>query len=89
MYEFVSGGIMALCWVIACLFAKFWRRTQDRLFAYFALAFAVLGLERLVLVTTHLLPHEDKPEVYLMRLSAFILILCAIADKNWSRKASP
>jgi hypothetical protein len=72
------SGILAMGYAVASLFfLRFWRRTHDRLFAWFAAAFALLAVQRAVLSLAE--PHEA---FYLMRLAAFVLIIIAIADKN-------
>ena len=83
-YMFLSGAMMTACYVISLFFLKFWRRTKDRVFAYFSISFALLGLERLIL-GSFVLPSESQPFVYLIRLLAFILIVVAIVDKNRSK----
>jgi hypothetical protein len=78
---FISGATFVTCFAIALFFLRFWQHSGDRLFAMFALAFAVFGVNRLILV---LLGDDDENTtyVYLVRLAAFVLILIAIADKN-------
>lgn len=78
---FISGATFVSALAIALFFLRFWHRSGDRLFAIFALAFAVFGVNRLVLV---LLGDDDENAtyVYLARLGAFVLILVAIADRN-------
>lgn len=85
MYQLISGGIMVACWVLSFFFVCFWRKTQERLFVIFSLAFAIMGFERFLLGFA-LGPYEASPAFYLIRLSAFLLILIAIADKNRLRK---
>ncbi|HYG34460.1 MAG TPA: DUF5985 family protein, partial [Clostridia bacterium] len=43
---FLSGAIMLNAWAISLFFLRFWRNTGDRLFAFFASAFVLLGVER-------------------------------------------
>ncbi len=67
--------------VIALFFIKFWRKTRDRLFIYFSGAFLLFMAERIV--RSFMAVETDwAPYVYSIRLSAFVLILIAIADKN-------
>jgi hypothetical protein len=69
------------CAVIASFFIIYWRRTHDRLFAIFALAFLVFGANRVVLAALD----EDadgRIYVYVVRLVAFLLIIGAVLDKN-------
>jgi uncharacterized membrane protein len=85
MTDFTSGAIAMASWVAGLFFLRFWRRTHDRFFGFFALAFWMMGLQRLVLT---LLPHADEhlAAVYLLRLAGFVLILVAILDKNRARR---
>jgi hypothetical protein len=80
-YQMISGAMMMLSWVSALFFLRFWTKTHDRLFAAFALAFGFMGLERLLLCLWDT-PNEAHISVYLIRLSAFSLIILAIVDKN-------
>ena len=81
MNDFVAGAIVALCGVAALHFWKFHRQAGDRLFAYFALAFATLGINFLLLAAVDR-ASEYRPAVYLIRLAAFLLIIAAIVEKN-------
>lgn len=81
---FISGAIAMACFTIALFLFRFWRRTRDRLFLMFSAAFALMMIERIILVTIGS-SHEFAPYVYLVRLLAFVLIIAAIVDKN--RKA--
>lgn len=80
----LAGAIMVACWVAGLFFLNFWKKSRDRLFLIFALAFWGLTLERLTLVLIDP-ANEVRPYVYLMRLAAFLLLLFAIWDKNRSR----
>lgn len=82
----VLGGATAFgSLVLALFFFRFWRQTADRLFAAFALAFAVFAVNRFVLA---LLSEDDeaRPYIYLVRLLAFLVIIAAIVDKNRPRR---
>lgn len=74
---------MMSCIVTGIFFIRFWKKSYDRLFLIFSGAFFMLALERLVLgiIGTK---HEPTPEIYYIRLSAFLLMLIAIIDKNRS-----
>ena len=74
--------------VAGLFFLRFWRETRDRLFAIFAGAFWILGLQRLALVFSGNMV-EDDTGLYLVRLFAFLLILGAIVDKNRSARQPP
>ena len=77
----LSGAILLGFWVAGLFFFRFWKITRDRLFSIFALAFWVMGCERLIL--TIMSPeNEFRPYIYLLRLLAFTLLAAAIIDKN-------
>ena len=82
--EFMSGAVAMASLVAALFFTRFWRETKDRLFVFFALAFLILSLQRVLVVMMNR-PAEELPLLYGFRLLAFILILIAIIDKNSSR----
>jgi|SoiMethySBSTD1v2_1073268.scaffolds.fasta_scaffold413107_3 hypothetical protein len=71
------------CYGVAVCFARFWRQTTDRLFGLFALAFALLGTNTLLLAAINP-AHESRHLVYLLRLAAFLVIIVAVIDKNRS-----
>lgn len=79
--SFLHGGVMALSLVAGLFFFKFWNKTQDRFFGYFALAFALFAVERwlLVLIDPR---NEAQPFVYSLRMLAFLIIIWAVIDKN-------
>jgi len=86
MNDFLNGGVMMAALAVALFFARSWRRTGDRFFLLFALAFALLSAERWGLL--YVRPdHELRHSVYLLRLAAFSLILVAVIDKNRSSRA--
>ena len=79
-------GAIAMASVTAGLFfLRFWKKTGDRFFLFFAVSFCLEGLNRALLGLTAN-PDEGIPFFYLIRLFAFVIILVAIADKNWSKK---
>ena len=80
MAPFVLGMLVLASLVAGLFFLRFWRQTRDRLFAIFAAAFFLLGLNWfwLSLVQTD----EVDSAAYAVRLLAFVLILIAIVDKN-------
>ena len=75
------GANAALSLIVGLFFLRSWRDTRDRFFLFFALAFAVEGLNRIALGLTDP-AQEDEPYFYLVRLFSFLLILAAIVDKN-------
>ncbi len=81
--SFLAGAITLASWAIAFFFFRFQRATGDRLFGFFAVAFVLLGLER---VGIEFVFNKLESSVYLIRLCAFLLILFAIFEKNRQEK---
>ena len=79
----ITGATVMGYAVTGLFFLRFWRETRDRLFLIFAVAFWLLGVQRLALAFSHDMS-EDHTGLYLVRLFAFLLILGAIVDKNRS-----
>ena len=81
MDAFLHGATAMGCLVATLFFARFWNQTHDRLFGFFAVAFAVLAANRAALALSH--PSEEStPYFYVARLAAFVLIAYAVVDKN-------
>jgi uncharacterized membrane protein YeiB len=78
----LSGIIIAGYAVAGLFFVRFWRRTNDRLFAIFGLAFWLLCIQRILLALAADAAAEDRAFLYLIRLIAFLLIIAGIIDKN-------
>lgn len=80
MSDFLGGALVMASGVVGLFFLRFWRRSQDKFFLYFALAFWIMGLNWMLLT----LKREDEPKtaLYALRLVAFALILWAIWVKN-------
>lgn len=84
MRQLLSGVIAMGSLVAALAFFKFWRRSGDRLFAFFGAAFAVFSANAVALGLSD--PGADpRVGLYVVRLCGFLLILGAIVDKNRSR----
>lgn len=84
-FTFLSGAVVMGFLLIGLFFLRFARRTGDRLFAAFAIAFWLLGLVQSLLVLTDF-PIEERSYIYLIRLAAFTIILVAIWRKNRETK---
>lgn len=83
MIAFLSGAV-TMGSVIACpFFLRFWRKTSDRFFLAFAVAFLLLALNQ-ALAQWIGGADERAGYAYLLRVTAFALILVAIIDKNLS-----
>jgi len=88
MEQILLGANAMASLVVGLFFLRFWRDTRDRFFFFFATAFVVEGLNRVVLGLTNV-PEETAPYFYLVRLFAFLLILAAIVDKNRKKTRKP
>ena len=84
-YDFLSGAVALGFFICGLFFLRFWRRTRDQLFLAFALAFALLGTGQSILALANI-PTEERGSIYLIRLTAFALILFAILRKNRSAR---
>ncbi|HEY5721534.1 MAG TPA: DUF5985 family protein [Allosphingosinicella sp.] len=81
LYDFLSGAA-TLGFVLCGLhFLGFWKRTRDSLFLAFAFAFWLLGLNQAILALADI-PVEERSWVFLLRLTAFVLIIVAVVAKN-------
>ena len=80
----LGGAIFMAAMVIALFFVRYWRHSRDSIFIYFALAFVLEGVHRLLQVW--LPAGDDGPEFYLLRLLEYGLILAAIIRKNRKRR---
>ena len=81
MIEFLSGAVTFGYLVAALFFARFWKKTGDRLFVAFAVAFVLLALNQ-ALAQWLGAADERVAYTYLLRVLGFGLILAAIVDKN-------
>ena len=80
----ISGALAAGYAVAALFFLRFYRDTRDRLFLYFAVAFALLTVQRVTLAWAAQTGRGTAVH-YVIRLAAFLIILAAIIDKNRPR----
>lgn len=83
--DFFSGAIAMGFLVCAAFFLRFWSRTRDAFFGVLGAAFFLLALNQ-TLGTILGLPIEERSWLYLLRLAAFLMIIIAIAAKNFSKR---
>ena len=81
LFDFLSGAITMGFAIAGLFFLRFWKRTRERLFIAFALAFWLLGLTQALLALIDI-PDEERSGLYLLRLAAFVLILGSVGMKN-------
>ena len=90
MYQFLSGLLVMGYIVCGTFFIKYWRVTHDRLFAWFAAAFWILGVQRicLVILSPYTISGLSEHEIpfYLIRFVAYLMIIVAIVEKNRGQK---
>lgn len=81
MNQMLSGAIAASSLIAGLFFFRFWYRSRDRFFLYFALSFWIEAGNRtlLGLLAT---ASELEPFYYGVRVIAYGLILVAILQKN-------
>ena len=84
MIEFLLGATTMATGVIGLVFLRFYRRTRDRLFLFFAAAFWIEALGRVWMWQRSPLDENDTV-IYVIRLVSYGLILAAILDKNLRR----
>lgn len=83
MNQLLSGAVAMAALTIAVFFLRFWRRTGDRFFLFFSLAFGLQAINR-SLQGLQFVASENEPIFYIARLLSFVLILIAIVGKNRS-----
>ena len=81
LYDFLSGAVALGFAACALFFLRFWKRTREELFLAFSVAFLLLGAGQTILALANI-PTEERGSLFLIRLSAFALILFAILRKN-------
>jgi hypothetical protein len=85
MIAFLTGAVAMGALVASLFFLRFWRKTHDRFFLGFAVAFLLLALNQALAFWIGA-AHEGVGYTYLLRVIAFALILAAIIDKNVSSR---
>lgn len=84
MIDFLSGAVTAGYLVAAGFFLRYWARTAERLFLYFALAFVLFAVNQ-GLAPVFQVVNEPASLIYALRIVGFVIIIAAIVDKNVSR----
>lgn len=82
--SFLNGVIAMGLATAGLFFLRFFKKTGDRLFALFAVAFWLLGVVRIAMLFFAELNGELSQEsgFYWLRLVAYLIFLAAIIDKN-------
>jgi hypothetical protein len=84
--DFLSGALACTFAIAAVFFLKFWRRTHDRLFLSFAVAFVLFAINQSVEDRIDVM-NERRDLIYLLRVTGFLVILFAIVRKNTKRRS--
>ena len=70
--------------VAAMFFLRFWKKTRDKFFLWFAVSFAIEGINRAALGLSQD-PNEGQPFFYIIRFLSYLLIVIAIVSKNLAK----
>jgi hypothetical protein len=81
MIEMLAGALLLSYLLAGMYFFQFWRRTGDRLFIHFAVAFWLFVLNQLV-ASIPSLADDTAGYEYLLRVLGFLVIIAGIIDKN-------
>jgi len=84
MIDFLAGAVTLGYAVATLFFLRFWRKTGDRLFLVFSVAFALFAANQ-GLAAAMTVVYESASWIYALRVLGFMLILGAIVDKNRPR----
>ena len=79
--DFLLGAIAMAAATAGLIFLRYFRRTRDRFFLFFAAAFWLEALGRILFMTNRYF-EDDSAAGYVLRLVTYGLILAAIFDKN-------
>lgn len=81
MVDFLAGAVTLAFALAALFFLRFWKKTRDRLFLHFTIAFCLFAVNQIV-VTSMGSVGEKEGYAYIFRVIGFLLILASIVDKN-------
>jgi hypothetical protein len=80
---FLLGAFAMGCMLASAAFLRFWLRTRDRLFLWFALSFLLEAINRAAFAASDL--PDDASYYYGVRLVSYLMLLWAVVEKNWIR----
>ena len=80
---FLLGAFAMGCMLASAAFLRFWLRTRDRLFLWFALSFLLEAINRGSFAASGL--PDDASYYYGVRLVSYLMLLWAVVEKNWIR----
>lgn len=76
------GAVAMACFTITLFFIRFWKTTHDRFFLFFATAFGIEGIDKVLQGLNQPFSSDQEPLVYLLRVLSYVIIIYAIIDKN-------
>jgi hypothetical protein len=88
MSAFLTGTVAMGFLIAGLFFLRFWRRTNDMLFAAFAIAFLLFAVQQSIVGLSGI-PREELSWTFLLRLAGFALLIVAILVKNFGRPTRP
>jgi hypothetical protein len=80
--HFFDGVTLALAMIAALAFLRYFRRTRDRMFLFFAAAFFLYGLNRIVFQFRISAGDFANMWLYVIRIIAFAIVIAGVVDKN-------
>jgi hypothetical protein len=83
MNDFLLGALCMGFAIASLFFARFYQHTKDRFFGFLTAAFAIMAANQVALQYFGE-ASEHNSWLYIVRLSAFVLLLLGIWDKNRS-----
>ncbi len=84
LYPFLLGVVATGSAAVGAFFYRFWRRTRDRLFLAFAIAFWLMA-SNWAAQTFVQRDESFYAAIYLLRLAAFGVIIVGVVGKNRAR----
>lgn len=82
MRPFLWGILAMASAAVALFFLRYWKDTRDRLFGFFAVAFALMAANWVNHLGIDPQREVQGYRVYIVRFIAFSIILIGIVDKN-------
>ena len=84
MERMLLGAIAMASLIAAMFFLRFWKHTRDKFFLWFAVSFAIEGINRAALGLSAD-PNEGQPFFYVIRFLSYLMIVIAIVFKNLAK----
>ena len=82
MRPFLWGVLALASAAVALFFLRYWKDTRDRLFGFFAAAFALMAANWAIHLGVDPRQEVQEYRIYIVRFIAFSIMLIGIIDKN-------